>query len=615
MQKTKRMSTSTATTLYSLTSAVGVTDERETNPLIIKYLNDITNDRGKVEIKKGIMSGGTDILMASRSDICSSNCDSNSNNASTTCKQSVVFNSSVGVDVGAYQSSLSLLRTYSSALAATLPIPASCEFLIQSGSSTSRAATARATSSSVLEASMGSIVQPSTRKKIWSDIMCPHSSNVRMVNVTPPSSSSSSWGGSQSNDDDINSTSPGNAKSQTASERLKRSRERNRIHARKTRQRKKEQMSNLQERASELKEEQLRLKQNINEKNTATILLGLFSNSASSTCRSSTSKTITMENGSIAGESGRKCKTRKFQENGVEKENPRVEALLRRSIDDIPDASKITELPALILPGQHNSRRTKRAAADAVAVSTPTSTSTSNTAAYNSDVSPNDGIDYKLLGKERAQCSPEELDRIRRERNRMHAKRTRDRKRIFMEEMIEMCKRLEEDNTVLREHLGSLTTSPGNRQSSVQNQVENCSSIISATHYDNSSDVMNDNGNESMQADIVKTRYWPEKRLKLSHPISVELTTGGGQPNESSTWECTSSPASSAIASPPYYASRKEGGITRFQLQTLLEAAGAFDKSTAITTTLNHNNPRQHDPEAYIPSPPSLLLPLFNQYR
>lgn len=190
------------------------------------------------------------------------------------------------------------------------------------------------------------------------------------------------------------------------------SRERNRIHARKTRQRKKEQMQNLQERAQELKQEQLCLKQIINEKNTASILVGLFATS-----------------------------TNKAQQQGQQGEvfeDPRVEALLRRSVEDIPDATKIPELPALILPGQHASRKARAEA--------------KNCAAKDSDL-PNDGIDYDLLGKDRSKCTPDELDRIRRERNRMHAKRTRDRKRMYMEEMGEMCRQLEEENDLLLNHL------------------------------------------------------------------------------------------------------------------------------------------------------------------
>jgi Basic region leucine zipper len=185
------------------------------------------------------------------------------------------------------------------------------------------------------------------------------------------------------------------------------SRERNRIHARKTRQRKKEQMHTLTNRADELKCEQIRLKQYINEKNTASILVGLFASDA------------------VAGEQ-------------QQVEDPRIEALLRRSSDDIPDAAMLPELPALILPGQHNAKKHK------------SSGSKSQKAASD------DGIDYDLLGKDRSKCTPAELDKIRRERNRMHAKRTRDRKRFFMEEMAEMCQNLEDENKLLQGHLDSL---------------------------------------------------------------------------------------------------------------------------------------------------------------
>ena len=193
------------------------------------------------------------------------------------------------------------------------------------------------------------------------------------------------------------------------------------MHARKTRQRKKEQMSTLTTRADELKVEQTRLKQSINEKNTASILVGLFA---------------------TAGE-------KDHQQQHAE--DPRIEGLLKRKAEDIPDASKITELPALILPGQHNSKKAAKAT-DGASASLPSTNSGSNFNNGKDDL-PDDGIDYQLLGKDRAKCTPEELDKIRRERNRMHAKRTRDRKRLFMEEMSDMCKQLEEENALLRRHL------------------------------------------------------------------------------------------------------------------------------------------------------------------
>jgi len=195
-------------------------------------------------------------------------------------------------------------------------------------------------------------------------------------------------------------------KSRNAGERIQRSRERNRIHARKTRQRKKEQLQSLQNKAEQLKGEQITLKLSINEKNTANILCCLFSN-----------------NQGLQSSSA---------------DDPRVEALLTRPEEEIPDPSKLPALQPLILPS--GAQHSKRNSSDASRI----------------QQLPNDGIDYELLGKDRSKCTPAELDQIRRERNRMHAKRTRDRKRLFMEEMAEMCKVLEGENRILRQHLDEL---------------------------------------------------------------------------------------------------------------------------------------------------------------
>lgn len=184
-------------------------------------------------------------------------------------------------------------------------------------------------------------------------------------------------------------------------------------------------MQTLSNRAEELKNEQIRLKQSINEKNTASILVGLFASSDSG---------------------------------GTQQvEDPTVEALLKRPAEEIPDAANLPELPALILPGQHNSK--KHQDPDAI---------------VSKEELPDDGIDYELLGKDRSKCTPAELDQIRRERNRMHAKRTRDRKRLFMEEMAEMCKRLQDENELLQDHLDGLNGRPSKRK-------EATGSIVSPT--------------------------------------------------------------------------------------------------------------------------------------
>lgn len=226
---------------------------------------------------------------------------------------------------------------------------------------------------------------------------------------------------STASNDEVADDMEGSEKKPSSTERLKRSRERNRMHARKTRQRKKEHMQKLQNRADELKLDQMRLKQAINEKNTASILVGLFQTGDG--------------DGGSADSGGQPVAA-----------DPKVEALLKRSTEDIPDASKIPELPALILPGQHNGKRksTDGDGGDG-----------EGTMSVPDDLQ-EDGIDYALLGKDRSACSPAELDQIRRERNRMHAKRTRDRKRIFMEEMEVMIKQLEDDNMLLQRHMNKL---------------------------------------------------------------------------------------------------------------------------------------------------------------
>jgi len=270
-------------------------------------------------------------------------------------------------------------------------------------------------------------------------------------------------------------------------ERLQRSRERNRIHARKTRQRKKEQMQNLTNRADELKQEQIRLKQSINEKNTASILLGL---------------------GTSTDHGG---------DNQVD--DPRVEALLRRPAEEIPDAAKLPELPALILPGQHHSKKHKTC--DVIS---------------SKDDLPDDGIDYELLGKDRSKCTPEELDQIRRERNRMHAKRTRDRKRLFMEEMAEMCKQLEDENELLQEHLDGLNGYPKKR--------DNCTSTIISPSL------------SSAQPELA-----PSELTMLTR--NTTKRTDVDTPNNEST---------------------SQHGVIFDQLKTLLEAASTFSSAVSAST-------------------------------
>lgn len=208
----------------------------------------------------------------------------------------------------------------------------------------------------------------------------------------------------------------------TPHERLQRSRERNKIHARKTRQRKKVHMQDLEQKAVDLKQNQISIKLRINEKNTANILIAMFSTK----CPLDLEKTTA---------------------------DIRIEDLLKRPSESIPDASKIPELPVLVLPGHHNNRKIpghdnrKRDFHNL----------NYKEIVVNGQEYPDDGIDYDLLARDRSKCSSTELDRIRRERNRMHAKRTRDRKKRFMDEMERIIRQLENENELLCDHLRTLS--------------------------------------------------------------------------------------------------------------------------------------------------------------
>jgi len=54
-------------------------------------------------------------------------------------------------------------------------------------------------------------------------------------------------------------------------------------------------------------------------------------------------------------------------------------------------------------------------------------------------------VNHDLLNRDKQSCSTMELEAIRRERNRMHAKKTRLRKKILLQEMEHMVQRLEDD--------------------------------------------------------------------------------------------------------------------------------------------------------------------------
>ena len=348
------------------------------------------------------------------------------------------------------------------------------------------------------------------------------------------------------------------------------SRERNRMHARKTRQRKKEHMSALQERCAKLKNDQLRLRQSINEKNTASILLGMFGKSPATDDAAASAASV----------------------------DAKVDALLKRSVEDIPDASQIPELPALILPGQHSSKKIREAASAAVvaAVSGDEGDAMVATAAAVPPAKPlhpavnaqghlpDDGIDYDLLSKDRSKCTPAELDQIRRERNRMHAKRTRDRKRIFMEEMEVMIKQLEEENQALQDHLDSLNANGDANASSSVPASAPISTDTTPSFGPTSPRVDLSASNTPILSDPIMLEDSHQEEVTLTLASLKSSSTGRKRPLPMST---SDGPHQSPSPSSAENSSTNGGGITVDQIKDLLHTAGELDKNSAIAGMLS----------------------------
>mmetsp|Transcript_25359 Transcript_25359/g.27712 ORF Transcript_25359/g.27712 Transcript_25359/m.27712 type:complete len:459 (-) Transcript_25359:542-1918(-) len=175
----------------------------------------------------------------------------------------------------------------------------------------------------------------------------------------------------------------------TSDERLNRNRERNRIHARKTRERKKFQTSAIQNRIHQLFEEGQKLRQMIDERYTASSLLGL-SQSPNTKRENDQNKVALVPSSTICNN---------FYENIITENN----------------WIKDTNGNPYFQPVQ-TAKRVRRS------------------------------------GK----LNPQEREKIRRERNRMHAKKTRDRKKFFLEMSDKIISEMETESKALRDYLRTI---------------------------------------------------------------------------------------------------------------------------------------------------------------
>lgn len=192
-------------------------------------------------------------------------------------------------------------------------------------------------------------------------------------------------------------------------ERLARSRDRNREHARRTRLRKKQQLEGLQKRVKELQDESRLLKQTIEECSIASILLGLSSGEATDS-----DDDLDLQGIESVMSSAAKEKTF-FTVTGKRK----------RFVSDAdinPAPMKLKIKGKITLVGG------------------PTNKAQINwkTGVYLDD------------SNTQQQLTAEELEELRRERNRMHAKMTRDRKKLFISSVEKTISDLEENNKRMR---------------------------------------------------------------------------------------------------------------------------------------------------------------------
>lgn len=195
-------------------------------------------------------------------------------------------------------------------------------------------------------------------------------------------------------------------------DRIARSRDRNREHARRTRLRKKQQLEALQKRVKELQKESKLLKQTIEECSIASILLGLST-------------------GEISDDS----------------DELDLESVKNTLSSDAQDKTFFT------ITGKR-----KRFVSDADINPPPMKLNIKGKTTYVGGTNSKAQINWKtgvyLDDKgEQQQLTPSELEELRRERNRMHAKMTRDRKKLFISSVEKTITDLEKQNKKMKDIL------------------------------------------------------------------------------------------------------------------------------------------------------------------
>lgn len=228
----------------------------------------------------------------------------------------------------------------------------------------------------------------------------------------------------------------------TAKGKLQKSRERNREHARKTRLRKKAHLESLKAKLSELQFEAARLSVKMEESNTANILL----------CLGSSSQHAPNHDHTLTPSSGTNSSAPIAAPPEIWKGN--LVEYIRNTVRSEANLSKNSSQIGVSSPGVSSSDngdgKTDKEKTDS-----------------NSDFgSDNEDGGFEL--EQEVEKDPDhygsgnknvDTDGLRRERNRMHAKLTRDRKKLFTSRVQQMIKSLERQNYFMKKRLESMERS------------------------------------------------------------------------------------------------------------------------------------------------------------
>ena len=284
-------------------------------------------------------------------------------------------------------------------------------------------------------------------------------------------------------------------------EKVEKSRERNREHAKRTRLRKKALIEGMKGKLLELQKDAAKLQQLFEESNTANILLCLSTKSDPSHLdaikRSASDVSLYSATDELLKQSDY-CKSDNpsfVRGNIIEQLRSRVRAeaaqqLLVNAARSKPHGSNVTSTPkslsvptttplGLQMPGLTSDYNVHSIGSDSLEIDFNSTVDSSNLMADKlpmdlDDVESDDGEEFETMqpvaegvvnwkngtmvlaeGSVR-KLSPKEIEMYRKERNRIHAKLTRDRKKLFTSRMQQMINSLERQNNSMRSRLKAL---------------------------------------------------------------------------------------------------------------------------------------------------------------